>query len=165
MRSPSKSNKVQVWIYQPKTGGSAGEFEVLLLKMIPQRGGAWQPVTGGVEETDVDLAAAAYREAFEETGLRFSGHPEPLNYQFEFESRWGGVICEHAFALQALGNLDGKKVQLDPNEHTDFQWESAEKLRQLGAKELRALLVYESVEMGMQKLFEFLSKKQVVKGL
>ena len=45
------TRKVQVWIYRKASGTpSQGPVEVLILKLTPERGGFWQPVTGGVEE-------------------------------------------------------------------------------------------------------------------
>lgn len=44
-------------------------YEYLLLKRIPEKGGFWQPPCGGMEDTDKTKLDAAYREVFEETGI------------------------------------------------------------------------------------------------
>ena len=40
--------------------------EYLLLKRIPEKGGFWQPVCGGLEDTDKSKLDCAYRELKEE---------------------------------------------------------------------------------------------------
>ena len=110
--------KVQVWVWHRPAGD---ELQVLLLRMVPARGGYWQPVTGSVEEGET-LPAAALREASEETGLAFSKTgPVPLAYDFEFDSQWGGRVRETVFSLECLST----DVILDPREHVEWQWCSA----------------------------------------
>jgi 8-oxo-dGTP pyrophosphatase MutT (NUDIX family) len=112
--------KVQVWIYFQDSPSAAPAF--LILKMIIERGGGWQPVTGGVEEGET-LEVAAQREAQEETGLTFKGPPRSVGEPFTFQSRWSGeVVVEHGFALQALS----QDVQIDPREHTEYRWVSSD---------------------------------------
>lgn len=115
MANPPKL-KVQVWIYREKAPGA---LEVLLLLLKPERGGFWQPVTGGVEKGE-KLSEAALREAQEETGLDYDHDPVSLNYQFRFYSPKFERECEeHAFALAAPAS---GKVTIDPHEHVDFKW-------------------------------------------
>ena len=45
------------------------KLEFLLLKRIPEKGGFWQPVSGGYEEEDTSLKSCAIREACEEGGF------------------------------------------------------------------------------------------------
>ena len=112
--------KVQVWIYREDRQGS---LEVLLLRLKPERGGYWQPVTGGVDPGE-ELSEAALREAQEETGLRFSRKPESLDFQFKFYSPRHESQCEeHVFALQAATSSGA--VRLDPHEHVDSRWLNA----------------------------------------
>jgi 8-oxo-dGTP pyrophosphatase MutT (NUDIX family) len=111
--------KVQVWIYRPLAGGK--DHEILFLLLRPERGGFWQPVTGGVETGEV-IAAAALREATEETGLPFATKPRSLDYSFAFE-RDGKRFEEHVFALEAPA---GVPVRIDPHEHVDHRWIPAE---------------------------------------
>ncbi len=155
MNSLKSLNKVQVWIYRVS---AAGQIEILLLRMIPDRGGYWQPVTGGVEVGE-PIEDAALREAREETSLSFKGGVEPLNYCFRFRTRWGADAEEYAFALQASALAE---VRLDPQEHDAMAWQV---LRQDLLSEVQGRLHYETVQMGLTKLFEFLSVKQVGKSL
>ena len=112
--------KVQVWIVNRTSTGD----RVLLLKVIPKRGGGWHPITGSVEPEEVSLpngyAIAARRETEEETGIKSSlGQWVDLNLEFEFDGRWGRAK-EHAFAF-ILSEYKGKIV-LDPSEHLEMKW-------------------------------------------
>lgn len=112
--------KVQVWIY--REAEQKGELEVLLLKLTPERGEFWQPVTGGVDPGEA-LATAALREATEETGLPYSAAPEPLGYSFRFYSPRHQRDCEeHAFALHVPKGSKKEDVRIDSHEHTEFKW-------------------------------------------
>ena len=106
--------KAQVWILSKHEGN----WKVLLLKLIPERGAYWQPVTGGVEEGE-SPKQGALREAWEETGLDPFRAIRPLRYEFEYESRWGKVH-EEAFFFETLPDCPEPKT--DPTEHTGFQW-------------------------------------------
>lgn len=113
-----RRQKVQVWIYYLGTLTSPIQF--LILKMLPERGGAWQPVTGSVEEGE-SLEEAAIREAKEETGLLFQSPPSRVGEPFEFESQWSQKVIEYGYGLAA----SSQNVQLDPREHTEYRWVSA----------------------------------------
>jgi 8-oxo-dGTP pyrophosphatase MutT (NUDIX family) len=112
-----------------------------LLLLKPERGGFWQPVTGGVEKGE-ELVDAAIREASEETSLSFPNPPESLDYQFTFEAR-GKTFEEHAFSLQA--DASGS-VRLDPHEHVDFRW--------VAAHEASGELKHPSNAEGLRRLME-----------
>jgi dATP pyrophosphohydrolase len=45
------------------------DYEYLLLRRIPEKGGFWQPPSGGVEDSDKSKLDCAYREVFEEAGI------------------------------------------------------------------------------------------------
>jgi 8-oxo-dGTP pyrophosphatase MutT (NUDIX family) len=121
---PPHLSKVQVWIYRL---APAGSLEVLLLFLTQERGGFWQPVTGGVDAGESYLDAAL-REANEETQLLFEASPFSLDYAFSFSARGHGYE-EHVFGLNASELQD---PILDPREHTDFKWVSpAEAFRNL----------------------------------
>jgi lipoyl(octanoyl) transferase len=110
----SERLKVQVWIHAVDAKGSR---KVLILKTRPDRGGFWQPVTGGVEEGET-LDAAAAREAAEETGLSFKAAPRALGFEFSFKSQYGPAR-EHVYEAEAQSPA---AVKLDPKEHVESRW-------------------------------------------
>ena len=96
------------------------------------RVGFWQSVTGSLDRSDEDLAQAATREVFEETGIAVDQLPADalrnLHHQNEYEiyPEWRfryapGVTrnTEHWFALQVPENTS---IQLSPREHVAYEW-------------------------------------------
>ena len=96
------------------------------------RAGFWQSVTGSLDRSDEDLAQAATREVFEETGIAVDQLPTDalrnLHHQIEYEiyPEWRfryapGVTrnTEHWFALQVPENTS---IQLSPREHVAYEW-------------------------------------------
>jgi len=136
--------KVQVWIY---SGNSYEGAQVLLLKMTPERGGYFQPVTGSVERGE-SLLKAATREALEETGINVIDKIEPLGYQFRFQGDWEwyqGEVEETCFEARVERCLE---VQLDPKEHSSYHW--------VGLDQAFEMLYYES----NKEALKILVKKQ-----
>ena len=96
------------------------------------RDGFWQSVTGSLDAIDEDLALAAAREVFEETGIAVDQLPKDalknMHHQIDYEiyPEWRfryppGVTrnIEHWFALEAPDNV---VVKLAPREHVAFEW-------------------------------------------
>lgn len=105
------NKKVQVWVVHQE--------EVLLLKLIPERGGGWHPITANVHE-DEKLLDCAKRETFEETGISSKeGEWVDLDYSFEFQGRWGHAV-EKAYAFFLKKKTT--EIEIDSSEHTDFKW-------------------------------------------
>ena len=150
-----------MWIYRNTSPGqpsgkqgvrsAQNRFEILLLLLTPERGGFWQPVTGGVD-SDESYEEGALREATEETGLRFESLPIDLGYRFSFQAR-GRECDEYVFALRARG--DGKVVQVDPREHTDARWVSEGMALQESLKSLK----HESNAEGLRRLIRHLEEQ------
>ncbi|QWE12308.1 dihydroneopterin triphosphate diphosphatase [Polynucleobacter sp. AP-Titi-500A-B4] len=105
--------------------------DVLLIERA-DRIGFWQSVTGSLDALDEDLALAATREVFEETGIAVAQLPtgalRNLHHQIEYEiyPEWRfryapGVTknTEHWFALQVPENT---QVTLAPREHVAYEW-------------------------------------------
>jgi len=105
--------------------------DVLLIERA-DRAGFWQSVTGSLDRSDEDLAQAATREVFEETGIAVDQLPADalrnLYHQIEYEiyPEWRfryapGVTrnTEHWFSLQVPENTS---IQLSPREHVAYEW-------------------------------------------
>lgn len=115
-----KFRKAMVVIVWQKAPGQ-GEKKVLVLRLIPQRGAYWQPVTGKVEEGE-SFAEGALREAQEESGLRFERQPQFLGLEFTFPGREGKTVFEKAFFLPLFGGTEPPTPVLDGKEHDAFAW-------------------------------------------
>lgn len=123
---------VQVLVYPIKLLGR--DWEYLLLRRIPARGGFWQGVSGGVEENE-SLENAARRELIEETGacpivLQAVGHSYSFPIDEEFASMYpdASEIEEHVFFAQ----IDEKvSIVMDPAEHDEHTWCVYEKALEL----------------------------------
>jgi dATP pyrophosphohydrolase len=105
--------------------------DVLLIERA-DRDSFWQSVTGSLDAPDEDLAAAAIREVFEETGIAVDQLPagalQNMHHHIEYEiyPAWRfryepGVTrnTEHWFALQVPDNTS---IKLSPREHVAHQW-------------------------------------------
>ncbi|MDD1755488.1 MAG: NUDIX pyrophosphatase [Methanomassiliicoccales archaeon] len=95
--------------------GQTGTF-FLLLKRNARQGGFWQPLTGGVEDTET-LQEALIREVREETGIKEVVRvvPDLLSHRF-YAPR---PVHEHAFGVEVR---PGTRVKLDGKEHSDARW-------------------------------------------
>jgi len=96
------------------------------------RTGFWQSVTGSLDTLDENLALAAAREVFEETGIAVDSLPigalQNMHQQIEYEIypewrfRYGAGVTrntEHWFALQVPEDTE---VKLAPREHVAYEW-------------------------------------------
>ena len=111
----------------------AGEFLMLRRTQPPD---FWQSVTGSLRPRETPRNAAL-RELYEETGLRGGGRLQDLRHQVQFRilpawrSRYAPGVhnnLEHWFALP----LDGHRLlRLNPEEHLEYRWVSAERALQL----------------------------------
>lgn len=112
----------------------------LLLKRAEERGGFWQPVTGGVEEGE-DLKASAIREMQEETSLsEYLDILEDLHF-FEFETNGGfGILKEYVFGLHVHPHAEAKIS----DEHSEHRWCTID--------DALELLKYENNKVGIRKI-------------
>ena len=105
--------------------------DVLLIERA-DRPDFWQSVTGSLDAHSEDLAIAATREVFEETGIAVellpAGALQNMCHQIEYEiyPDWRfryapGVTknTEHWFALQVPDNT---AITLSPREHVAYEW-------------------------------------------
>lgn len=110
--------------------------DVLLIERA-DRAGFWQSVTGSLDSPNEDLALAAAREVFEETGIAVHLLPKDalqnMHQQIEYEiyPEWrfryaSGVTrnTEHWFSLKVPENTP---ITLAPREHIAYEWLPYEK--------------------------------------
>ncbi|MBC7692110.1 MAG: NUDIX domain-containing protein [Methylotenera sp.] len=134
-------SKVQVWIHSQDAHGVR---HLLLLRVRPDRGGFWQPVTGGVETFDKSLEAAAFREATEESGIQaWVSQPRSLEYDFKFQDQRGDC---HEFVYEVETRDALPKITLDPDEHVEYEW--------MTPKKAMSLLKFPSNQEGLQRLLQ-----------
>lgn len=119
------------------------EILFLLLKRTMERGGFWQPITGGVHK-DEPLLVAAERELKEETTVSNYIKIYSDVYYFEFQSEGYSILKEYVFGVQIAPETI---IQIS-SEHTDMQWcNFAEALK---------LLKYESNKTALEKLYSLI---------
>jgi len=149
MRQP-----IQVSVYLAKA--AHGDWEYLLLRRTVARGGFWQGVTGGVEESE-DLLEAVERELMEETRLSpLTVQRIDYSYSFPVEDRWRhlyaeGVkeVTEHVFVAHVDGQQD---PILDPGEHDQWEW--------CGLNRALGLLTWPKNKEALQRCANFLRDTQ-----
>ncbi len=96
------------------------------------RAGFWQSVTGSLDAADEDLAFAAAREVFEETGIAIEQLSKDalqnMHHQIEYEiypawrSRYAPGVTrntEYWFSLEVPNNTP---ITLAPREHVAYEW-------------------------------------------
>jgi dATP pyrophosphohydrolase len=95
-------------------------FKVLILKRTPERSGYWQPVCGGVEDGE-ELIETAFREVFEETGIKNIKSIVDLEYTFTYKEIKNSVFMEmqdFCFAVE-IDHEAGIKLS---DEHEEYKW-------------------------------------------
>ncbi|OHD15851.1 MAG: hypothetical protein A2086_00020 [Spirochaetes bacterium GWD1_27_9] len=97
-----------------------GTLKYLLLKRLKERGGFWQPITGGVEEGE-EILYAARREVMEEAGYLKVKKMYDVKYTFTFNVN-DKVITEYVFAFE-VEDID---VKFSQKEHSEIMWVSYE---------------------------------------
>jgi len=123
-----------------------GEIQYLLLKRHSERGGFWQPVTGGLEggETRVE---ALKREVLEETGIKNLVRIIEDVYHFELST----PLHEKEF-VYGVEVLHTKEIEMDNIEHSEYRWCSFE--------EALTLLKWKDNKEALERLDEILSMKK-----
>ncbi len=115
-----------------------GEIRYLILKTIPERGGFWQPITGGLEEGETKREALK-REIKEETGIRNIikiiedvHYYEPRDLSVIGYLKRHGYVCKHlkayAFGVEVFSD---EEIILDRREHSHFRWCSFQEAQKL----------------------------------
>lgn len=113
-----KTNKqVEAFIFREDP---EGEFLFLLMRRIPERGGFWQPLTGGVRVGEV-LENALIREVQEETGIINIKKMLNTGYMFNFSDH-GKDYTEYVYGVE----VDPSTEITLSDEHDSYVWASKE---------------------------------------
>lgn len=102
---------MSAWCYVPSP------LVVLLVRRVPERAAAWQPVTGRVEG-DESEEAACLREIAEETGFPPPAGLEALGHVAEFTGYDGRQYEQHAYAARYA---EAHLARVGP-EHEEARW-------------------------------------------
>ena len=123
------------------------KIQYLLVKRIPERGGFWQPITGGLEEeTKIE---ALKREVREETGIKNIIRIIEDVHHFEFSDPH--LMKEYVFGVEIPAN---EKIVLDKKEHSEFKW--------CGFQEALELLEWKENKEALKKLHQTLSGLKLI---
>ena len=93
-------------------------LQLLVLRRPPARGSIWVPVSGKVEPTDADRAAAVRREVREETGLDRPRRVFSLTWHVPFRADNGETWRLHAYAVE----VDRPFAPRLSDEHVAYRW-------------------------------------------
>lgn len=105
------NQQVEVIIFKKQNS----EILFLILKRNPEKGGFWQPITGGVEENET-FEETAVREVYEEIGISDAKLID-IDFEFEFIDH-GENHYEKCFAIEVAPE---EKITIS-EEHTKFKW-------------------------------------------
>jgi 8-oxo-dGTP pyrophosphatase MutT (NUDIX family) len=117
------------------------EWEVLVLRRGPSKGGLWAPVTGNVDGEE-SYASAAARELQEETGLGSAAALFPTGFTHTFAKGQGDAAVHFDEEVFAAVVRPGARVRLS-HEHVDFKW--------VTPGEAVALVAFEGCKEGVRR--------------
>lgn len=129
-----------------------GRYFYILVKRNKDRGGFWQPLTGGEEDFDKgDLLETVVRETREELGIVVAKEQIfKIPYSFKFIDRDGIERTEYCFGvIIPMGIKNGINLS---DEHTAIIYASE-------LEYLRSLLKFEENRIGLNEFSKLIVKK------
>ena len=99
----------------------------LLLKRSQNRGGFWQPVSGGVEKCEQPIQSVK-REIFEETGIKDIIRIVDLDSSYDYECMKNNVKMRMKDICYGV-ELDKIEPVILSEEHSMFKWCKKDKVR------------------------------------
>lgn len=105
--------QIEVFIYRITT---KREIEFLLMKRVPEKGGFWQPLTGGVKAGE-SHNEAIMREVQEENGIKNIRRVIDTEYHFSFNDHGQSYV---EFVYGAEVSLT-ETITLS-HEHDEYRW-------------------------------------------
>lgn len=137
----NRVSQINCIVFKPE----GDSYKFLILKRAEDRGGFWQPITGGVQEGE-DQISALKRELMEETGIIEHRQIINLKYTFSFTLPRFGNLTENVYAVEVKPGIE---VVLS-EEHTEYRW--------LTFEESLSLIKYDSNKEGFRKLWKILNR-------
>ena len=134
------NQQVEVFFFKHDAGGN---YYFLLMKRTPERGGFWQPLTGGVEDAETHQQTII-REAKEETGLEQFLRIIATGYNFEFTDH-GKNYTETIYGAEVPAESEVKISA----EHDDCVW--------VNKDEALALLKWDNNKEGLRILWKMIA--------
>lgn len=141
MAIQDRISQINCIVFKPEGNG----YKFLILKRAEDRGGFWQPITGGVREGEEQISALK-RELTEETGVTEYRQIINLRYSFSFCLPHLGELVENVYAVEVKPETE---IVLS-HEHTEYRW--------LDFEESLALIKYDSNKEGFRRLWKMLNK-------
>lgn len=143
MATKDRVSQINCIVFKPE----GDSYKFLILKRAEDRGGFWQPITGGVHEGE-DQISALKRELMEETGI--IGYRQIINLKYSFTFSLPhlclGDLTENVYAVEVKPEIE---IILS-HEHTEYRW--------LTFEESLALIKYDSNKEGIRKLWKMLNR-------
>lgn len=137
LSKPKRTNKqVEIIVFRKNKNK---KIEFLVLKRNKERGGFWQPLTGGVEQGE-SLREALMRELYEETGIKDVKEIIDVEYNFSFGE---GKKKQYEYVFGVEVSNDSKIILSE--EHDDMTWVSKDKT-------LEKYLVWDGNREGLKRL-------------
>ncbi len=132
-------------------------IQFLLLKRIKEKGGFWQPITGGVEKKDKTIIDAAFRELEEEANIKQNDIINTFENVYSFEmtkhyltNKDIPTITEHVFGFEIKPKTEIIITNNTYKEHEEIKWTSFE--------EAINLLKWDSNKKGFELLNKMINK-------
>ena len=122
------------------------EFRLLLLKRTEEKGGFWQPVSGGIDPEETALQTVA-REVREETGIDNFVRVIDLEHTFTYRTDKDGVMMDMRDICFAIEVEAMKEISLS-EEHVEYRW--------CNLKEAEEFFRWEPGLEGMKKLVDLI---------
>ena len=113
MNGQKINEQVEVFFFRKL---ATGVHEFLLMKRVPEKGGFWQPLTGGVEVGESRDEAIA-REGREETGIQTILQVINTEYQFSFDDH-GKSYVEFVYGAE----VSSSETVILSREHNEYRW-------------------------------------------
>ncbi len=127
----------------------APELKILLLKRTAEKGGFWQPISGGIEQSELPEDTLR-RELYEETRITDIIDILNLEYTFTHDTPKNGIMMHQQDICYAV------EVQAQPSivlsdEHLEFRW--------CVLQEVKSLLRWEPALRALAKIERILTNR------